>query len=315
MASALERTAAALDELASRRKSQVISAADFESYMLAREEDKGRIKTAEDFREMLEDRIEGKRQAVGAGTPWSWLTEHFRFRPGEMTVWQGFNGHMKSLVTGYFAVNFIKEGEKVCIASFEMKPAATLHRMVRQVLGVGKPTLQAVGAFYEFTNEKLYLYDQQGTVKPERVIGVIYYCAEQLGITHFVVDSLMKVVADEDDYNGQKKFVDQVCAAARDLNIHIHLVHHSRKRDNEETRPGKQDAKGSGSIIDQTDNLMTVFKTPKKLKEKDENAPDFMLHCDKQRHGEWEGQFCLWFDEDSLQFRSTSDRKLQQWAR
>jgi twinkle protein len=306
----------ALDELAARRKSQVIQTADFESYMAAREEDKGNIKVAENFKDLLIDRIDGKQVVYGAPTPWAWLTEHFRFRPGELTVWQGFNGHMKSLVTGYCTVALLKDDQKVCIASFEMKPAATLHRMIRQVLGVNKPTVKGVEAFYEYTNEKLYLYDQQGTVKPERVLGVIYYCAEQLGITHFVVDSLMKVVAAEDDYNGQKKFVDQLCAAARDLNIHIHLVHHSRKKENEDTRPGKQDAKGSGSIIDQTDNLMTVFKTPKRIKDKDESAPDFMLYCDKQRHGEWEGQFCLWFDEASLQFRATSEvGRLQQWVK
>jgi twinkle protein len=313
MSSQLERAAAALDELAARRKSQIIKPADFEEYMRAREVDRDNVKPASDYRDELIQRIDGKQEVFGAPTPWSWLTEHLRFRPGEVTGWTGFNGHMKSLVTGYVAVGLLDHEDKVCIASFEMKPAATLHRMVRQVLGVNKPTVQGVDAFYRFTHEKLYLYDQQGTVKPERVIGVIYYCAEQLGITHVFVDSLMKCVADEDDYNGQKRFIDQLCAAARDLNIHIHIVHHSRKRDNERTRPGKQDAKGSGSIVDQLDNFITVFKTPKEDKEKNEDLPDFMLYCDKQRHGEWEGQFCLWFDEASLQFRATRERKLMQW--
>jgi twinkle protein len=311
--SSLDRAVAALDELAARRKSQIIQAADFEQYMSAREADKANVREAVDYRQDLIDRIEGNITAVGTPPPWGWLAERLMFRPGEITIWTGFNGHMKSMCLGYVIVGCVSHGDKCCIASFEMKPAATLQRMVRQVLGVNKPTMQGIDAFYRFTDEKLWLYDQQGTVKPERVLGVIYYCAEQLGVKVFVVDSLMKIISDDDDYNGQKRFVDQLCAAARDLNIHIHLVHHSRKRENEQSRPGKQDAKGSGAIVDQTDNFITVFKIPENAKEKDPGLPDFMLYCDKQRHGEWEGQFALWLDEASLQFRATSDRKLRNW--
>jgi twinkle protein len=309
----LEKTVAVLDELAAKRKLQTLPAIDFEKYLKAREEDKANVRLASEYQEKLLQRFNGGLEISGAGTPWGWLHGKLMFRPGEVTVWAGFNGHMKSLALGYVTVGFLKHRQKVCIASFEMKPDATLYRMTRQVVGTDKPTNRAIDMFYQFLNNNLWFYDQQGTVNPERVLAVVYYCAEVLKIQHVVIDSLMKCVKDEDDYNGQKHLLDMLSAAARDLNIHVHLVHHSRKRDNEQTRPGKQDAKGSGSIVDQTDNYITLFKTPPTLKEKDPTAPDFMLYCDKQRHGEWEGQFCLWLHESSLQFCTSSDRKLMQW--
>jgi hypothetical protein len=39
----------------------------------------------------------------------------------------------------------------------------------------------------------------------------------------------MKCVAGEDDYNGQKTFVDELTAIARDYGMHIHLVHHIKQ--------------------------------------------------------------------------------------
>jgi twinkle protein len=311
----LEKTAKQLDELAARRKMQTVPLIDFEAYMKAREEDKANVKLASEYQDEVIQRFFGTNELTGTPTPWAWLSDKLRFRPGEITMWTGFNGHMKSLVLGYVTLGVIRHGQKVCIASFEMKPAATLHRMARQCIGTNMPTESAIQDFYGFLDSRLWVYDQQGTVKPERIMGVVYYCAEVLKINHIVIDSLMKCVADEDDYNGQKRFVDQLCAAARDLNVHIHLVHHSRKRDNEQSRPGKQDAKGSGAIVDQTDNYITVFKTPEAFKEKDPEAPDFMLYCDKQRHGEWEGQFCLWFDEASLQFKARKNDRPMQWLR
>jgi twinkle protein len=107
----------------------------------------------------------------------------------------------------------------------------------------------------------------------------------------------------EDEYNTQKKFVGQLCTAAKDLNIHIHLIHHSRKRDNEKTRPGKQDTNGTGAIVDQTDNFFADFKAPDD--DRGDGKPDFVLYLDKQRNGEWEGGIGLWFSPDfALSWRS-----------
>lgn len=295
----IEAVARRIDEARHSRLKE--TEVDFDAYMKARADDIGRIKTTSDFRAELHDEFFGDEEQIGKTLPWLKTQGLFRVRPGEVTVWTGYNGHMKSMVTGFCMVDLIKQGEKVCIASFEMKPRKTLRRMASQAIGTRQPTETYVDKFLDMMEGSLFLYDQQGETTPERILGVIYYCAEQLGVTQFVIDSLMKVVANEDDYNGQKRFMGQLCAAAKDLNIHIHLVHHSRKRDDESKRPGKQDAKGTGAIVDQTDNFIAVYKFPKKEGD-DDDKPTHGLYVDKQRHGEWEGLIALWFEDSSLQF-------------
>lgn len=253
--------------------------------------------------------------------PWDKTHSLVQFRPGEVTLWAGVNGQGKSLLTGLVALSMCTQGEKVCIASFEMKPRKTLERMLRQWSGQAAPAAHEVadpevyGTFkdlYEqfggWTDKHLWLYDQQGTVKTKTLLAVLRYCAKELGITHFFIDSLMKCVMGEDDYNGQKSLVDELTAIARDTGMHIHLVHHIRKLSTEEAEPDKMDVKGSGSITDQVDNLLLLWRNRKKEKDQqagkkvDANAPDAVLICEKQRNGEWEGRIGLFYERDSQQF-------------
>jgi len=56
--------------------------------------------------------------------------------------------------------------------------------------------------FMDWSDGKLWLYDQQGTVNSKMLIGVIRYCARELKIQHFVVDNLIKCVKSDEDYEG-----------------------------------------------------------------------------------------------------------------
>jgi twinkle protein len=292
---------------------------DFSAYVKETEAAQ-KVRPAGLYVQELIEALGKKRQEVRAFLPWLKTHGLFQFRPGEVTLWGGVNGHGKSLMTGMVSASLVSQGERVCIASFEMKPKKTLERMVRQwggdapdeawddnpeALAVYRDTYEQ---FQAWTENHLWLYDQQGTVQRDMLIGVIRYCAKELGITHFFVDSLMKCVAAEDDFNGQKMLVDELTAIARDYSMHIHLVHHIRKLSSEEQTPDKTDVKGSGSITDQVDNLLLVWRNKKKERDAQagkavaENEPDGLLICDKQRNGEWEGRIALWFDKRSQQF-------------
>lgn len=255
--------------------------------------------------------------------PWAKTHKFLQMRPGEVTVWGGANGSGKSLVTGQVGLGLIAQGQKICMASFEMKPKKTLKRMARQFshfdgdhpmfrhMPEAKADLAAVYRdFDHWSGDKLWIYDQQGTVSPEQACGVTRYCAKELGIQHMFIDSLMKCIKGEDDYNGQKLFVDELCAIAKDYNIHIHLIHHIKKPPDENHKPTKYDYKGSGSITDQADNVVSVWRNKPKEKKRDagiqvnDQDPDVMLICDKQRHGDWEGMVGLWFHQESQQFVS-----------
>lgn len=255
--------------------------------------------------------------------PWPKVKDLFQFRQGEVTLWAGINGHGKSLVTGQAALSMMGQGQRVCIASFEMKPRKTLERMSRQWGGMTPARLgddpilidgykDVCKQFAGWTDTRLWLYDQQGTVKPETIVAVTRYCAKELGIQHMFIDSLMKCVQGEDDYNGQKYLVDELCAIAKDHDMHIHLIHHIKKLASEEQTPGKFDAKGSGAITDQVDNMLIHWRNKRKEvdaqigKPVSADEPDAMLICTKQRNGEWEGRIHLWFDKATQQFVGAS---------
>lgn len=293
---------------------------DFKAYMIETEP-QAKVLSVDAWRDSLIKSVRDGDKITGAKLPWAKTHDHIRFRGGEVTLWQGINGHGKSQMLGQAAMWFAAQGERVCIASFEMRPTSTLKRMLRQFAMSGQPGETAVNMLMDWAQDKFWLYDQLGSVTPEMIYAVIRYCATKLKIKHIVIDSLMKCVRGEDDYNGQKDFIDMLTSLARDLDIHIHIVHHVRKGENEDKAPGKFDSKGSGAIADQVDQVLTVWRNKKKertaerahrnsevVDDKTQNSPDALLICDKNRHGEWEGSVALWYHPASLQYTSDSRR-------
>ena len=287
-----------------------------------------KVKPASSYVEELKTRLRAKKDHKVAYLPWPEYNKNFEFRRGEVTLWSGQNGHGKSLMTSQIALSLIGQGDKVCVASFEMKPATTLQRMSRMWIGVNPYTPEYQGdkglevldelydQFAEWTNGTLWLYDQMGSADASTVIGMARYCAKELGIQHIFVDNLAKCVKGEDDYNGQKVFVDELTAIARDYQVHIHLVHHLKKPANENAVPDKHDNKGSGAITDQVDNVMMVWRNKVKEDDVKQNGPyaktisdpEHYLLCRKQRNyeGSEEGEptIKLWFHRDAQQYIS-----------
>jgi twinkle protein len=289
---------------------------DFEKYIKANDVGQ-KVRGAMEFLEEVREDFINPKEEPHQTMPWPKTHQGFGFRAGEVTLYAGGNGGGKSMVTGQIALNLIKQGQRVMIASFEMKPKRTLTRMLRQFAGeniynpmyVNKQQhlMDLVTRLQNFSHGKLWLYDQQGTVTSQQVIAVARYSAVELGVQHIFIDSLMKCVSGEDDYNAQKMFVDELTALARDHNVHVHLIHHIRKLASEEIQPNKNDIKGSGAISDQVDNVLMVWRNKKKEHQAqtgpvDPMIPDAMLMCEKQRNGEAEDWYSLWYHKDSQQF-------------
>lgn len=285
-------------------------------------EAKQNVRAASAYVQALIDRVNAPQREKRRYLPWGKTHRLLQFREGEVTVWGGPNGSGKSLVTGQVAVSLCAQGERVGLASFEMKPIKTMARMGRQWTlqnlddeellrdpAERRAALELYEQFRDWTDNKLWLYDQQGTVHWKQVCAVARYCAKELGITQFFVDNLAKCVKGEDDYDGQKSFVDELCSIARDNSIHVHLVHHVKKPPTDDHKPGKYDFKGSGSITDQPDNVIAVWRNKAKERARGseralmDSKPDSMLIVDKQRNGDgWEGNIGLWYRPQSQQF-------------
>ena len=115
---------------------------------------------------------------AGACLPWPKTREMVRLRSGELTIWPGMSGHGKSMMVGQVALHLMEQGEKVCLASMEMKPTSTMQRMCRQAFGCNIPNRQDIRDLHAWTNGRLWLYDQQGQVSPDRILAVARYCHE-----------------------------------------------------------------------------------------------------------------------------------------
>lgn len=259
----------------------------------------------------------------GIRMPWKKVDNRLLLRGGEVSLWAGINGHGKSEVVGHIVADaaFI-QGFKSCIASMEFRPAKWLRRMYRQVSGLPNPTQEYLRHISFNTDELLWVFDCVGTAKADRIIEVFAYAARRYGITLFVIDNLAKLGFAEDDYNGQKGLVDRLTDFTREHDVHVMLVHHMKKGEDEHKVSGKMSVKGTGALTDMVDTVIEVFRNKKReegiaklvnegipVPQELLEMPGAMLITHKQRNGEQEPKILLWFDPASHQFLAQHDHR------
>lgn len=286
------------------------------------------LKPASSFtEEVIKEFYPPEGEIPGFLPPWTKAENKIRFRPGELSIWTGINGHGKSQVLGQVILSALNQGEKACIASLEIKPRRLLYRLIRQATGLPNPSIPFIHEAQEWLDGKLWVFDALGSVKGDWILDVFRYARQRYGITQFVIDSLMKCGIGEDDYNGQKFFVEKLADFKNEYNIHVHLVAHSRKGENEDRSPGKLDVKGTGTITDLADNSFSIWRNKRKEEAKrkaeinQENIPgdlagmsDSVLLCDKQRNGDWEGKLGLWWHPGSFQLLDSERSRAKQYV-
>ena len=239
----------------------------------------------------------------------------FEFRPGELSVWTGYNGHGKSLMLSQILLGLMQQGERVTVFSGEMTPERQLKRLVKQATGLDRPTMQFIDAVGEWVTDKMWFFNVVGSAGIDRLLQVFLYANKRYGMRHFVIDSLMMTDVPEDgpgSMTAQKEAVRKLCDFARRNGCHLHLVAHPRKGADESKGPGKLDVAGSSKITDGADNVFTVWSA-----RKDENDPDVdmdkadaRLELQKQRNGDTQHYSQpLWFCKSAQQFATSSRRQ------
>ena len=233
----------------------------------------------------------------------------FDFRPGELTVWTGYNGHGKSLMLSQVLLGLMSQGQRVMVFSGEMTPERQLKRVVKQCAGLDRPTPAYIDAIGRFIHDKMWMFNVVGSATIDRLLSVFMYASRRYGISHFVIDSLMMTDVPEDgagSMTAQKEAVRKMCAFARMNGLHIHLVAHPRKGADETKGPGKMDVAGSSKITDGADNVFTVWSARKDDgMEQDDSKPDAKLELQKQRNGEVQHYTqWLYFVKEAQQFTS-----------
>jgi len=297
-------------------------------YSRAKNLDPAELKPASFFtEEVVKEFYPPGDEPPGVLSPWNRAVGKIRFRPGELSVWTGINGHGKSQVLGQVILSALSQGEKACLASLEIKPRRLLYRLIRQATGIPNPSIPFIQKAQEWLEGKLWIFDALGTVKGDWILEVFRYARQRYGITQFVIDSLMKCGIGEDDYNAQKFFVEKLADFKNEFDVHVHLIAHSRKGESEDRCPGKLDVKGTGTITDLTDNAFAIWRNKRKEDEKRKaeiagipftsdlaEMPDAILQCDKQRNGDWEGKLGLWWHQGSFQLLDSEKSRPKQYV-
>jgi twinkle protein len=281
----------------------------------AKAQDPDELRSAVEYREaIIKEMFSDDAETAGFASRFRALERRLRFRDAELIILNGINGHGKSQLAGQLSLDAMASDLRVCIASMEMPARRLLSRLTRQAGGVGDMTEPYANAVIDWYAGKLWLFDLVGTAKTTRMLEVFDYARRRYGIDVFVIDNMSKCGIGDDDYNGQKAFMEALCDFKNVSGAIVFLVTHSRKGESEDTPTGKMDVKGSGSITDLADTVLTIWRNKSKEQRMTEarfegeppdslkTEPDSYLTCSKQRNGEWEGRVGLHWNGPSMQF-------------
>ena len=247
----------------------------------------------------------------GGRLPWD---IDFRILPNTLTIWAGMNGHGKSLVVQQVMLylmtgDYSTREEKVLFWSPELAPVYQLERLARQITGNIYPDPKDAEEAWCWLNNRMWIYTREVDCGAKQLIAAARYAQEELGVTQFVIDSLMKVNLGSEQRNiylAQKNFANTLANVCRDTGLCIHLVAHVRKPDDESKRGSKYDIKGASELTDLVDAGFMVHrnKTEEKLRESGSapGAPQAALECFKNRHGGFEPMCGLDYGDQSMRF-------------
>lgn len=281
------------------------------------------VRSIGEFQDAVIESLKNPTHLQGIRFPWSKTHDSVRLRGGEVSIWAGINGHRKSTLLNQVALWATRE-VPIGIASLEMPAEGLARMMVSQAGGVVNPTANFATQILQRLNRKVWFYDRLGSVPPLEILGAVHAMSEK-GCKLIVIDSL-SMCRVTDDMERERLFMAELTSLAKALDVHVALVHHVRKphQGGDEYVPTRFDVKGSGSIVDLTQNLFICWanKKRKRIQQRvdmghpitpDEQSVldsecDQKLIVAKQRHAEFEGVISLWH-HPSRQF--TSDKSVR----
>lgn len=276
------------------------------------------LKPASAFRQKVKDRFRPPGNSVTGYSVGMDKLNHIRFEPSQTSLWTGFNGHGKSLFLNQLMLASVADyDERYIVASLEMLPDRNLCRTARQVTHKSCPDDYEIDHCLDWCDERIQFYDYVGSADVPTMLENFVIGVETLGVSSIIVDSLMKMGLAEDDYSKQKLFVEDMSNFALKYNVHVHIVAHSRKQQDESNIPGKMDVMGAGGMTNIVDNGFTVWRNKKKEKKMNDyflagqdpdelllSEKDALIDCWKSRDlgADAEKTYALWFDPISMQY-------------
>lgn len=238
--------------------------------------------------------------ACYATTPFDKHGERLRLYPCGVTIWSGFPGAGKTTLLRQLACHLLQRDQGVFFASLEEHPKHLLVRLACTAAGTEHPNYHQVQWFIDAFGERLRIWSHVGLAKHRNVLAVMRKLAGQ-GVTHSIIDSLMKLDISAQDFEGQRVFANLLAATAQQTRMHVHLVAHPKKPPQADQDPDINDVGGAKEIGGIADNVLFVRR--KEGNDPMSNQTGMRIMIRKQRHGLGSlGEITGWFHRDKRQF-------------
>jgi len=266
------------------------------------------------------------RRDEGLVLPWKKTHDAIKLRSGEVSVWAGINGHGKSVLVSQIVAYQAVQGTRCCVASMEWRTPRWGLRMGQQIGALENPSESYLRTIIKALSSSVWTFHVAGSAKAARILEVFRYARRRYQIELFLIDNLTKCGFADDDYAGQKQFVEALADFARETDSHVMLVAHMRKGESEDHPSGKFGVKGSGGITDMVATVVEVWRNkgrerakvdaeqtrepmPQKYQADGQLGMDTMLYVHKQNANGIEPKVALWFDAPTGQFLARSHHR------
>lgn len=229
--------------------------------------------------------------------------DHLRLYPGGVTIWSGFPGAGKTTLLRQLVCHLLRKGSSVFLASLEEDPRDVLVRLASTAAGTETPTPHQMQWFIDAYASRFRLWGVIGLAQHRKILAVSRKLAEEFSVRHAVIDSLMCMDIENDDFEAQRRFANLLAATARAANMHIHLVAHPRKLVSADQEPDLNDVAGARELGGVADNVIFVRRPPKTDGPADPARTAMCVSIKKQRHGSGEvGNISGWYQRQFKQF-------------
>ena len=264
------------------------------------------------------DEWRNRQDEGGIAMPWDKLSGLFDLKPGTLTMLAGYSGHFKSTISAQMILSSMCQGKRVGLASLELELAQIMDQLIDIASATGNPSEEWRTEFFEWTRDKLYVYDRVDAIRPEDATAMTFAFSD-MGCDMVVIDALMMCGLEGENYGAEKDFTQVIQAIAKSEQLVVLLVHHARKpatQGGESTPPSKYETMGSSNLVNICNNVLMCWHDKEKAArvnngaEFDDDEPCLKLWVAKHRGGKYEGRVGLWQHEKSRGFCSNSARKL-----
>lgn len=269
--------------------------------------------------------IEFRERILAAETPdmtgkrpgfcFSVMGDKLRFLPGEVTLWTGYSFHGKSTLLNQLALESAIAGERVAIGSFEMRGELTCAKLAK-CLAFTDAIAPVLDHCLGWMGGKIWIYDVHGIITQAKLFELMLYSVMRHGVDQIVIDSLMKCDVSSEDYEGQRQLLNKIIDFAHSHEVHIHIVAHPKKSDDDKSAPDIMDVHGGQAVSGQPDNIVSVWKNSKKADKREDGTlpgseeikhPDSVAYIRKNRADGNRYKVNLWFRRHVFRFTDKLD--------